>query len=213
MSAFEQIRELPSFRRATDEIVSRKTVGKILEAGRNAPSPGNVQSVEFIVVEDDSRKEMLHRATEDDRVHEAPTAVLVLSDIERLRRRVGDEAEKVAYSETATAVQNMRIVAAEEGLASAWLGGFDEVQVGEKFSVPREKKVLAAVLLAYTDDPVYADGSFDLNEISYYDKYDNQIASFWDEPGWRGLREESRIHGKKAKGFTQMLRDKLDNLL
>lgn len=188
-------------------------MGKILEAGRNAPSPGNVQSVEFIVVEDDSKKEMLHRATQDDRVHEVPTVVLVLSDLERLRRRVGEDAEKIAYSETATAVQNMRIVGAEEGLASTWLGGFDEVQVGEKFSVPREKKVLAAVLLAYTDDPVYADDGFDLNEIAYYDKYDNQINSFWDEPGWRGLRKESGIHGKKAKGFTQLLRDKLDNLL
>ncbi|MFB6147817.1 MAG: nitroreductase family protein, partial [Candidatus Nanohaloarchaea archaeon] len=47
MSVFDQVRELPSFRRARDEVIERKKVGKILEAGRNAPSPGNVQSVEF----------------------------------------------------------------------------------------------------------------------------------------------------------------------
>ncbi|MFB6191481.1 MAG: nitroreductase family protein [Candidatus Nanohaloarchaea archaeon] len=213
MSAFEQIRELPSFRKARDEVISRKVVGKVVEAGRNAPSPGNVQSAEFIVVEDSGQKEVLYRATQDERVREAPTAVLVVAGFDRMQRRVGEDAEKAAYSEAATAVQNMRIVAAEQDVASAWLGGFDERAVSEKFGVPEGRRIVAAVLLAYTDNPVYTEQRFDIDEVVFYDKYDNQINSFWDEPGWRGLRTESRIHGKKAEGFFQKVRRKLDHLL
>ncbi len=213
MSAFEDIRELPSFRRAREEVIPREVMGKILEAGRHAPSPGNVQSLEFIVVEDDTKKEKLYRATDDERVEQAPTAVIVVSDIERLGRRLGEGAERQAYSESATAVQNMRVVAAEEEVASVWIGGFDENVVNEQFSVPNGKKSLSIVLFAYTDDPVYVEQRFGMNEVCFYDEYSNQINSFWDEPGWRGVREESRIQKKRARSVMGLFRRKLKQLL
>lgn len=188
-------------------------MGKILEAGRNAPSPGNVQSTEFVVVEDSGKKEMLYRATDDRRVRQAPTAVIVIADIERLKRRMGEAAKDHAYSEVATAVQNMRIVAHEQGIASAWIGGFDEKTVNEKFSVPEGKRSLAVVLFAYTDGPVETKQRFGMKEVCYYDEYDNQIDSFWDQPGWRGLNEETRIQGRKAKAMIGRLKRGLRKVL
>lgn len=213
MSTFDDVCDISSFRNCRDDPVPRDTIGKILEAGRRAPSPGNVQSLEFIVVESEQKKEMLHRATDDKRVLEAPTLVIVLSDYERMRRHVGDEARDGCSGEAACAVQNMRIVASSEGVASCWISGFDKDMVAEKFGVPSGKKPEGIVMFAYTDNPVPSEERFGLNEICFYDEYGSQVNSFWDEPGWRGLRDESRIQGRKARGLVGMVKRKLRQLL
>lgn len=213
MSVFDQVRKLPSFTKARDEAISRKIVGKVLEAARHAPSPGNVQSLEFIVVEDDGKKEMLYRATDDERIRQVPTAVVLVSDVDRMKRRTGEKAREFAFSEAACAVQNMRLVASEEGIASAWIGGFDEDAVSEKFSVPEGKVVSGIVLLAYTENESHTSDRFGMNEICFYDEYGNQIESFFETPGWRGIEEEKRIFEKRAGGLVSRVRQKLRQIL
>lgn len=209
MSVFERVRNVQSFRDCRDEVIPRKVMGKILEAGRHAPSPGNVDTTEFIVVESREKKEIVERLTGDKRVMEAPDIVLVISDIHRMRRRVHDQAEENCRSEAACAIQNMRLVAGEEGIASCWIGGFDDERMSSAFGVPEGKKVMGAVVFAYTDNPVEPSSKFDLNEICFYDEYDNQIESFWDQISWRGVEEEKKIVGKRARSFFESMRRKL----
>lgn len=213
MSTFEDIREVVSFRRCRDEVVPRETVGKILEAGRSAPSPGNVDSLEFIVVESEEKKEMLHRSTDDNRVMEAPTAVIVLSDRDRMRRMIGEDADEYCSAEVATAIQNMRVLASSEGLASCWISGFDQSIVAEQFGIPDGKRPIGVMLLAYTDNPVHPEDDFGLNETCFYDQYGNQVESFFDTGGWRGIRTEKEIQSKKAQGVLQRVQRKIRQLL
>ncbi|MCK4246118.1 nitroreductase family protein, partial [Candidatus Bipolaricaulota bacterium] len=49
---FETIKERRSIRSYTDEKVSREMLMKILEAGQWAPTPSNVQSWRFIVIQE-----------------------------------------------------------------------------------------------------------------------------------------------------------------
>ncbi len=213
MTTFEDVRKVESFRNCRDEVIPRETVGKILEAGRSAPSPGNVDSLEFIVVESEQKKEMLYRTLDDKRVLDAPTLIIVISDTERMRRMVGEGADEYSSAEVACAIQNMRVVASSEGLASCWMSGFDHREVGEKFGIPTEKRAIGVVLLAYTDNPVPPDDSFDLTDTCFYDEYNNQVESFFDSSGWRGLRTEKRIHSKKGLTLLHRLRRKLKQLL
>lgn len=213
MSTFEDIRNVVSFRSCRDEVVPRETVGKVLEVGRSAPSPGNVDSLEFIVVESDEKKELLHRSTDDDRVMEAPTSIIVLSDRERMRRMIGDAADEYCSAEAATAIQNMRVVASSEGLATCWISGFDPNVVAEQFRIPGEKRPIGVVLLAYTDNPVPPEDDFSLNETCFYDEYGNQVESFFDSGGWRGLKTEKKVHAKKGRSLFHRLRRKISELL
>lgn len=213
MSVFENTQKLPCFHEVREEVIPRKVMGRILEAGRMAPSPGNVQSVEFVVVEDEGKKEMLHRATDDHRVQDAPTSVLVISDIERMRRSIGEKAEQYSYSEVASAIQNMRLVAAENDLASVWVGGFDERLLNSKFGVPEGKRVEAIVSFGYTDNPEYPEEKFGLNSVCFYDEYGNQVDSFFDSPGWRGLETEAKIQNKKLRSAYGSLKRKFQSLL
>ncbi len=213
MSTFDDVRALASFSDARDETIARKTMGKILEAGRHSPSPGNVQSLEMIVVESDEKLEMLADTTGDHRVREAPTTVILLSDLDRMRRRIGSGAREAANSEIAVAVQNMRLVAMEEGIHSAWISGYNEHTVQEQFDIPENKAPLGVVSFAFTDDPNAPEEKFGMNEICFYDRYDNQIGSVFDGVEWKGLREEREIYGKKSKGLVDKLRRRLRKVL
>lgn len=213
MSVFETVQELTSFRQCRDETISRKIMGKVLEAGRNGPSPGNIQSIEFIVVEDENRLEMLSDSVNDGRVEDAPTAVIVIGDIERMRRRVGDQCYSFCNAEAAMTVQNMRLTAQEEGISSCWITGFDEDLVADQFEIPGGKSPLGVLIFGYTDNPTQSPSRFGLNEICFYDTYGNHVDSAFDEFEWEGLREEKEIYGKKAKGLTDKIRRKVRKFL
>ena len=177
MNSFDTIKSLSSFKVARDEVIERKKVGRILEAGRNAPSPGNVQSLEFVVVEDDHTLEDLSQVVGDHRVAEAPVSILVLSDRSRMERKVGDWSERFCFAEGSIAVQNMRLVAEELGISSIWKSGFDGEAVSGQLKVPGEKLPVALVSFAYTDNPVSSEPSFGMNQVAFYDEYGHQVSS------------------------------------
>ncbi len=213
MSIFEQVCGLGSFRDCRDEAIPRKIMGRILEAGRNAPSPGNVQSLEFIVVEDEEKRQRLARITDDRRVEEAPASVIILSDRERMKRKTGSEPIEFCTAEGAIAAQNMRLVAGENGISSCWISGFDKEAVREDFRAPQQKIPVGIVMLGYSDDEVEPESRFPLNSVCYYDEYDNQVASFFDNVEWKGLREEKRIYGKKASTALGRIKRRIKKLL
>lgn len=214
MSVFELVQDLKSFRSCKDEVIPRKKMGKILEAGRQAPSPKNVQSLEFIVVEDHQKLEFLEEASGDSRVSEAPTAVVLVADIDRMSRHVGNHfAREASNSEAAIAAQNMRLVAREEDIGSTWIGGFDEGVVADQLDLPSGKQPLGIVLFGFTDNEIERDPKFGLNSICFYDSYDNQIDSVFDGLEWKGLRENREVYGKKAEGFISKLKQKVRSVL
>ncbi len=214
MSVFENVMKLGTFRSCRDEVIPRKAMGRILEAGRRAPSPGNVQSLEFIVVEDEHKREMLATAAGDERVEEAPTSVIVVADRDRMARRIGEEnCIEACGAETGCAITNMRLVAEEEGVASCWISGFDKQMVADQFDIPDGKLPMGAIVLGYSDSEIPQEPRFTLRMMCYYDRYDNQITSVFDNLEWEGLRDETRMYGKKAKGLKKKIVERLHKFL
>ncbi|MFB6144275.1 MAG: nitroreductase family protein [Candidatus Nanohaloarchaea archaeon] len=209
MSVFETVRELSSFRKTQDETISRQVLGKILEAARWTPSPGNVQGLEFVVVESGEELERLASST-DDRIAEAAAAVLVVGDVDRLRKRFGDDAETFCAAEAGAASQNMRLVAKEEGLSSLWITGFE---AGEEFGVPPERKVFGVAAFGYTEDPVPLDPKFGLSNVVYYERYGNRVSSIFDSAGWKGAGTEFKALERKSKKILDRLRRKAEQFL
>ncbi|MFB6241662.1 MAG: nitroreductase family protein [Candidatus Nanosalina sp.] len=214
MSVLEECQKITSFNHCRDETISRKVVGRILEAGRHAPSPGGVQSLEFIVVETDETKEQIEMVVGDDRVNEAPTVIVVLTDRNRMARRIGPEkAIEACDAEAACAVQNMRLVTQENDLSSCWFSGFEGPALGDKLVTPDNVVPAGVVALGYTDNPVPMQEKFAMNDICFYEEYGNQVETFFDGPKWEGISEEKRIFSKKARGLRDKLRRKLEQVL
>ncbi len=213
MSSLESVRSITSFRNCRDEVIPRKVMGRVLEAARQTPSPRNTNLLEFIVVEDDDKLQSLSAAVDDKRVKKAPTSVVVLVDMSRAKRNLGEEAVSAANSEAACSVQNMRIVASENDLSSLWLSGFNRQDVGEMFNAPSSKEAVAVVSFGYTDNPVPIEQKFGMNELVSYDEYGSQVGSAFDSVEWDGIREEKRIYGKKAGGIVDRLKRKIRKVL
>ena len=189
-------------------------MGKILEAGRLAPSPGNVQSLEFIVVEGEHKQEQLSQIVGDNRVDQAPTAVIVIGDLNRMARRVGKaKCHEFCSSEAASAVQNMRLTAAEEGISSCWITGFSQEVLADSFGIPEGKEPLGVVIFGYSDNPVPKSTKFGLNSVCFYDEYDNQITSAFDNLEWEGLEGVKQVYGKKSRGAVDKVRRKIGKFL
>ncbi len=209
MPVLEKIRNVTSFRDCRDERISRKVIGTLLEAGRNAPSPAGVHSLEFIVVEGEDAKRKVEMAVDDSRVSESPTAIVVLRDRHRMARRIGKgNAEEAGKAEASTAVQNMRIAAEEFNLSTCWLSGFDGEALSDRLKVPDGKVASDVVLLGYTDHPVEMEDGFGMNEICFYNEYGNQVSTLFDGFEWEGIEEEREIVSRKWKS----LKDKIQRI-
>lgn len=210
MGMFEAIRDLRSFRSCRDEPVSRSSLGKILEAGKHAPSPGNRQCMEFIVVESEDGRSKLADATGDHRVEQSPVAVIVLEDLERMRGLVGDAmCEEACVAEASVCAQNMRLVAREEGLSSCWITGFDSEMVRHQFRIPDAKMVAGVLITAYTDDEIEPGDRFNLNEIAFYEEYENQFQSQFDGLQWKGVRNTTPATGRQGDTLLRRIKRKL----
>jgi len=206
MTVFDTTANLRSFREASGRQVPREEVGRIIEAGRRAPSPGNVQSVEFIVVESDHSKSLLAEAAGDERLENVPIAVVVTGDIGRMERRIGgSEAVTACNYEVAGAVQNMRLVAHEEGVSSCWVTGFDSLKVKQGLSIPEKKEPMGIVGLCYAKSEYESEKKFGFGEVVYYEEYGHYMDSIFDALQWKGLKENRNISEKRIKGFLSRL--------
>jgi nitroreductase len=111
------IRARRSIRRFTSEPVSDEVIKSLLEAAMSAPSAGNQQPWEFVVIMD--RKIL----DEIPKVHpyaqmckQAPAAILVCGNLERESHR------GFWVQDCSAATQNILIAATEKGLGSVWCG-------------------------------------------------------------------------------------------
>lgn len=204
MARLEDFTEVKGFNNPNDKIIERENMGQILEAGRNAPSPGRRQTLEFVVVEDEGTREHLANILGDSRVKNAPTTVVVFSDPQRMSRAVDDPIE-ACYAEASASSQNMRVMASSLGLYTNFMTGFDSGSVEDLLNAPQEKMAVAVVSFAYSDSPSGSVDRFGMNQMCYYDEYGSQVGSVFDGWEWTGYDNEKKRYGKKVRGLYQKI--------
>ena len=212
MARLEDFNSIKGFNTAKDEVIERKKMGRILEAGRHAPSPGNVHTVEFVVIEDHEKLGHLSGIVGEKTVEKAPTSVVVLCDPERMGRRVDNEME-ACFAEVSSSVQNMRILGNSEGLCSNLVMGFDHTSVANLIDAPSNKVPLAVLTFAYSDSPTKPSDRFGMNEICFYDEYGSQVQSVFDGWEWEGIHEEREIYFKKMRGLVKKVKERVGKSL
>jgi len=85
MDVFETILKRRTIRSFSSKPIEKEKLEKILEAGRWAPSAGNLQDWAFIVVDSQEIKEGLWRASfKQNQVKQAPLVIVVCSDLHKI---------------------------------------------------------------------------------------------------------------------------------
>lgn len=132
------IKERRSIRKYTTGFISEDKINKILEAGTWAPSAGNYQPWEFVLITDREVKDALIEASYNQEwMREAAFFIVVCVNNHVARAIYGDRGEKLySLQSIGAAIQNMLLAAHAMGLGACWVGAFSEVKVSSILQLP-----------------------------------------------------------------------------
>ena len=153
MEFYDVIKERRSIRRYKPDLVSREQLMRVLEAARLAPSWKNLQCWRFIVVTEESGKNSIAAALADTNpgkraLQTAPIDIVLCAD----PQASGIMGDRLYYLvDCGITMEHLVLAASAEGLATCWIGAFDEETVKTAMGVPSEWRVIAMTPLGYPD--------------------------------------------------------------
>ncbi|MEM2094213.1 MAG: nitroreductase family protein [Candidatus Bathyarchaeia archaeon] len=136
MDVFEAIKKRRSVREFTGSPIPKEDLEKIVDAGRLAPSGGNRQPWEFIVVTD---REMISKLKVAANWMEKAGAIIAV---------VMDPSSRWWLEDGSAAIQNMLLASTALGYGSCWLEGYTlprEEEFKNLLNIPKEKRLLTLI--------------------------------------------------------------------
>jgi nitroreductase len=154
MDVVEAIIGRRSIRAFKNEDISAETVDKLLDASRWAPSAGNIQPWEFIIVRKSETKARLVKAALDQSfIETAPVVIVVCADEDRSSRRYGPRGKTLyCIQDTAAAAQNILLTAHSLGLGTCWVGAFNEDETRTILNIPLGTRPVAMIPVGHSDE-------------------------------------------------------------
>jgi len=160
LSLYELIISRRTIRQFKPAPIARPILEKIANAGRLAPSAGNMQPLEFVVVDDAETCGRIFPCLRwagyiapqgNPRPGQEPVAYLF--PIVNLRIR-----EKGYENDVGAAVENMALAAWEEGIGSCWLISVERAKAAAILNIPEGFRIDSVIALGYpAESPVVED--------------------------------------------------------
>jgi nitroreductase len=155
MDFFKVIERRQSVRGYSDLAVEPEKLQQILQAANRAPSAGNLQAYEIVVVRDADRRRALMKASGDQWfVGQAPIALVFCAHPARSAPRYRERGERLYAVQDATIACTYAMLAATAlGLATVWVGAFGEPGVRAALNLPKEWLPIAILPVGYPSEP------------------------------------------------------------
>ena len=161
-----------SVRRYSREPVSDGLLQRLLEAAQLAPSAGNLQARDFIVVRDSNMKhELAEAAYGQFFVSMAPVVLVGCANTARSRAAYGQRAELYAVQDVTIAASYVQLAAEALGVATCWIGAFDEQRIARALRVPEDVRVVLMLPVGYPDENPSARPRMDRNQFTHYERW------------------------------------------
>ncbi|MDI3546891.1 MAG: hypothetical protein PWR10_543 [Halanaerobiales bacterium] len=183
IDCLKAIKRRRSIRRYIDRDVTEELLKEVINAGRLAPSGGNMQPWEFIVVrERDKIKEVVETTfvgfdsksgQKQSWLETASLLIVVCTDYKRTVARYGEMGRKIALMDTSAAIENMLLAATSLGLGSCWVSGFNQEELAKLLEIPGQIEPVAILPLGYFEGMTKSPSKFSLDEIIHYERYGN----------------------------------------
>ncbi|MFP4403013.1 MAG: nitroreductase family protein [Candidatus Woesearchaeota archaeon] len=157
-------------------------IGRILEAGLNAPSAGNLIDFRFMVINDDAKKkEIAKHCMNQNWMANAHVYIVVTSTYVKTQRFYGVRGEKLySIQSAAAATQNMLLAAHSLDLGACWVGAFDEDLVKELLKIPDYARVQSIIPIGYTDEKPPRPPKYSLTDMVHFNFYGDNAAKMSD---------------------------------
>lgn len=183
MAFDDLLKKRASIRRYSTKSVSFNDIAKICEAARYAPMAGNIYTVRLIIVSEKEKKEKLAEAAlGQEFIADAPYVIVVCSDLSNLSVAYGERAEIYARQQAGAAIENMLLKTTELGLATCWIGAFDDNAVKRILDIPEKIQIEALLPIAYPLGKTIQKKKPELAQILYFEKWGQKTAKPLKKP-------------------------------
>ena len=157
-----------SVRKYLDQPISEDQVQWMLRAAMNAPSAGNEQPWEFLVITD---RDKLKRVPEfhpySKMLPGAALAILVIADPAKVKYE--EELRQLWIQDCSAASQNILLAAHSMGLGAVWLAVYPDPLrlngIRELFNIPKERVPFSIISIGYPVETKQAADRYDETRI------------------------------------------------
>ncbi len=172
MECMEAIKERRSVRKFKDLDVGKEIIEELLKAAQMAPSAGNLQARDFIVVYNKVTKQKLTTAALGQSfIEQVPVVIVAVANIERSSRVYKSRGELYAIQDATAGIENLLLAAYSMGLATCWVGAFDENAVSEILVIPKKTRPIAIIPVGYADESPAAPPRIDMDKVVHWETW------------------------------------------
>jgi nitroreductase len=154
MEVMDAIRQRRSVRAYAPDPIPDEKLKVVLEAAHLAPTACNYQPFKLVIVTDDATRRALVPACAGQAfVAEAPAIIVGCAFEEQAYQRQAGSYSSFAI-DLSIVFDHITLAAVDQGLATCWIGAFDEQAVRDVVGVPQDVRVVALTPLGVpADDP------------------------------------------------------------
>jgi len=201
MDIFEVIRGRRTIRSYEDRPVEQEKLAAVLDACRWAPSAGNRQPWEIIVVDNQDTKDRLAQAAlEQNWMKTAPVILAVCMNENIAKGTYGERGPLYGLETMGMAIENMMLAAYAVGLGSCCVTAFEEGKVKEILKCLEIIKPVALLTLGYPREEPRVPHRDDISGFTYHNSYMKH-----NTPEWPGLKKT--LERKFKKGLKETLEE------
>lgn len=173
MEFFNLINKRYSVRNFLDKEIEDSIIDKILEAANRAPSAGNLQAYEIVVIKDNNQKDKIYKvALEQDSVKKAPVAFIFFANPGRSSVKYRVRGEKLYCLQDATiAAAYAQLACHDLGLGCVWVGAFDEKEVRGVCDAPDDLRPVVILPVGYPKEMPGETFRRRLDDLVRYEKF------------------------------------------
>ena len=151
---------------------SEDIILQIIDYANLAPSAGNLQARDFIIVDDSNIKQKLCAASLDQKfIIEAPYNIVVCANLDRISWYGKRGMELYCLQDAAAAVEHILLLAVDYGLDTCWIGAFNEYEVSKILKVPPYIRPVAIIPIGYSNQKTPNRIRKDTKELIHYNTW------------------------------------------
>ena len=127
-------------------------IGEVLEISRYAPSAGNIQNWQFVVVKDKNKREKISEiAAEQVWMADAPIHIIICNKTKEVTKEYPDKGKLYSTQNCAIIATHILLKAQDLGLCTAFVGAFDEYELQKLLEIPEDIIPEAIITVGYSE--------------------------------------------------------------
>jgi len=154
--------------------VPEEKIQRLLKYAVRAPSAGNLQPWEFIVVKSpETRAKLAKAAFDQTSIATAPVIIATCADIQRAGSKYGARGSFYSLVDTAFASLLILLGAVEQGLGACFVGSYNPDEVTKLFALPEHVRPVGLITVGYPAESPRKPGTpkLELSKLVHTEKW------------------------------------------